>query len=324
MAYGPYRNSLDDINFYLPDDQRRIFSREKITRMEGFCAEVVFDEDIVSKYLSPVTGDFWFSLKPGGYHIQKLVAGYDQPLNRLDYLLLDAFTAVEPVLQVSIAYFDGDEKEFRQFEHVNGRRYMGLRGLGEMIGRLKPLNIPESRRTYGDRFEKVYDFLKERGPLTELAIKRVFANFWLSDFSWDIDLFTITEDERIVALEVKHKYPSQYPSFGLNAGLKYLLDFLREKINVETVHVVLQKPDTGTPAIDLLTKKEWIEETEWKYTLIENDKLVRAREGAPKETSYGEDMLQGYFHIPLKYWKVLKMMNEDSANVRERLLEGIR
>jgi|GEM_PF-5467313 len=129
MAYGLYRNSLDDINFYLPDDQRRIFSMEKSTRLEGVCAEVVFDEDIVSPYLSPVAGDFWFSLKPGGYHIQKLVVGHDEPLNRLDYLLLDAFTTIEPVQQVSITWFDEDEKEFRQFDHINVAGMWACRGM---------------------------------------------------------------------------------------------------------------------------------------------------------------------------------------------------
>jgi len=104
---------------------------------------------------------------------------------------------------------------------------VGLSGNGEIIEPMKRPDIPEGKQTYDERLEAAYDFLKARGSLRELAIKRVFAKFWLSDLSWDIHLFTLTEGERIVALEVKHKSPSNYPSFGLNVGLKLLLDFLR-------------------------------------------------------------------------------------------------
>lgn|GEM_PF-5143787 len=86
---------------------------------------------------------------------------------------------------------------------------------------------------------------------------------------------------------------------------------------------MLEKPKKDKSAIELLTKKEFIEKTEWKYTLIDNARLILALSSAPAGTSYGENMLQDYYHIPYTYWKVLKMLNKDSEKVKERLLEGL-
>jgi len=325
MSYHPFCDHPHTIDFDNPSQLREILLLDKHTRIEGLCSEAVFWEDVVEGHLHPVTSDFWFVAANGrpGYNVVRIVPDPEKSFNDLDYQLLDGFTT-RHTPSISIVWFDEANREFRKFAHIRGQRYHGLHGLGEPI----PLHAPEEIADIEDRnpvrIGKACDFLEQRGLLKDAAIKRIFANCCIGGAVWDVDAFTRTDTGKVVALEVKQKYPTNFDSFGLNRGQQRLFRFLTG-IGLPVVHVVLWKPveDIDVHAIDLLTQEQWRSQTKWWFTRFVPENLRPAAEPAPKYTDiFGRKGLN-YDHIPLDKFAELKGLGETGVDVKGMLLAGI-
>ncbi len=170
----------------------------------------------------------------------KIVTGYDKPLSELDYLILDKLATAKRALKTGIVHFDESTNIFRAFGHEEGERYDQLRGKGIIWNHSGNGIIAAAADRNAQRIGKACDFLEERGLLKEAAIKRVFANCVLNRAAlWDVDALTLA-GQTVVALEVKHKYPTYDKKFGVNVGQEDLFGFLIG-INMAVIHIILEK-----------------------------------------------------------------------------------
>lgn len=331
MAVNPLHNKFKDLNLNDSKDLRRIFYEDKHTRVEGLCSETVFIEDIIQKNPYPVTYDFWFSLHYKGYHVYKLLVDKNASLNELDYLLLDKFAAAEEYTIVRIVYFEEESREFYQIPYVKGMRYDTLEGMGTMLAPANNYEAPDQKHRNSQRLQKACDFLEERNLLKEMAVKRLFADYWIYPWidddklkcspwrrkdppvrggHWDVDIFTKTAQGQIVALEVKHKY--SYDSarkFGLNVGEKQLLDYL-VYLEMKAIHVILEKPpqSKNIPGTDLL-----VAGTRWLFACHKKE-LELEVEPANKETSYSGETEMKHYILPVSDFKFLRFLYDDAGD----------
>jgi hypothetical protein len=326
MTYHDLCDHPHTIDFDNPQHLREILRLDKHTRIEGLCSEITFLEDVVQGNLDPVTGDFWFVSAKGqtGYDLIRIVPDPKKPFNDLDYRLLDGFTRAGHARSISIVWFDEANRQFRKFAHVRDRRYHDLQGLGELVALHAPEDIAPIEDRNTERIGKACDFLEQRGLLRDAAIKRIFANCCIGGAVWDIDAFTRTDSGKVVALEVKQKYPTRAKSFGLNDGQQRLFGFLTG-IGMPVIHVVLRKPleDINAHAIDLLTQDKWRSQTKWYVARFMPENLKAAVAPAPAYTHiYGQaDM--NYDHFPLDKFAELKTLGERGVDVKGKLLAGI-
>jgi hypothetical protein len=332
MTVHPLCNQLEKIDFNDPANLRHILLQDKHTRVEGLCSEVIFMEDVVMNNFTSIASDFWFTkledkITPGRfmYLVRKIVTEPNKILTDLDYRLLDGFSVAPQVMAVSIVYFSEITKEFREVYHSPGNRYTGFLQSGEVLHPSgKPIFIAEEGDRDKNRIYKAAIFLEKRGLLKESAIKRLFANCWLSGPVWDIDVFTTTESGRIVAIEVKQKYPTRANTFGLNSGQKMLFTFLTS-IGMPVIHVILRKPinDPAIHAIDLLTDVRYRTDTEWLYTRFVPEKLHKAYLAAPANTSIYGNKPVAYDHIPFEKFAKLKKLGEALSDLDKIMFAGL-
>ncbi|QEH39952.1 hypothetical protein [Chitinophaga sp. XS-30] len=317
-------SNIDKIDLNNPEDLKAILFQDKHTRIEGLCSEVAFMEDVVYANLSPFTSDFWFSGAGRGYHVRKILTDEAISLSNLDYTILDIFASMDSCLATSIVYFNKTSRAFYQFEHKEKKRYLKLEDYG---CKLDPVaNSALSNITGRDetRIAKACAYLEKRGLLRDAAIKRLFANNWLREFAWDIDVFTVTDEGRITAIEVKQKYPTKRNTFGINDGQLALFDFLTKK-GIPVIHVILRKPEDNPDlhAVDLLTIPEFIQKTQLLFMRFSRKGLVSAVQKAPQSTSIFGKRKVAYTHIPVRQFIFLKMLGVPVANVREKLFSGL-
>lgn len=329
MGINTSCGDLEYIDFSDPTHLWDILYEDKHTRVEGLCSEVAFMEDIVKGNLDPVTGDFWFSLEgpldaAGRYHVRKIITDTSVPLTELDYQVLDKFASLQPVIPVSVVYFDEPGRAFRHFYHQEGARYSSVDGLGTVMPpRVNPRQATEKDRDR-ERITKACGYLEGRGLLKEMAIKRLFANCWLGDTVWDVDVFTRTSTGRLVAFEVKQKYPTAGNTYGVNDGQKMLFDFFRN-CEIPVVHVILKKPERNSflHGIDLLTKPIYTHRTDWIFTHIKPENMIHSDYNAPKYTSMSGQSDMGYYNVHADHFIFLKKLGRPAEGVREKLLAGL-
>jgi hypothetical protein len=321
--------NLEDIDFNDPTHLWDILYEDKHTRVEGLCSEVAFMEDVVQGNLDPVTADFWFSLEEpldaaSQYHVRKIMTNPLVRLTELDYQVLDKFAALQPVIPVSVVYFDEPSRTFRHFVHHKDARYDSVDGLGTVMSPRANRQHTTERNKDKTRIAKACAYLEERGLLKDIAIKRLFANCWLGDAVWDVDVFTRSSTGRLVAFEVKHKYPSYSNTYGLNDGQKILFDFFRE-CEIPVVHVILRKPERNKHlhGIDLLTKPIYTKRTDWIFTHLKPENMTHSDSSAPKHTSMSGQSDMGFYNVHADHFVFLKKLGGSAEGVKEKLLTGI-
>ncbi|WP_345240585.1 hypothetical protein [Nibrella saemangeumensis] len=142
----------------------------------------------------------------------------------------------------------------------------------------------------------------------------MFVNCWAGNNSlWDIDCF-VTFEGRLVAFEVKQKYPTQNGTYGLNTGLVKLFLAL-ERAGIPVIHIILKKPvnDYKIPAIDLITLPKYREKSQWIGTRYQNEILTLSESKAPARTSIsGSDELS-FYEIPENRFHFLKMLGDKES-----------
>lgn len=339
---------LKNIDFNNPNILRAILAEEKHTRIEGLCSEIALVEDIINNNIKTVTYDYWFSPQQEGYNVYKLVFA---PLTDLDYRLLDLFASKAPLTKTYIAYFYESKKEFYYFAHVKGARYDKIGGKGTVLMESdNQLEINPFLRIE-TRLKKALDFIEARNLLKIMVIKRIFANnfvdpgfevnynegYWkdkkpkIKGGVWDIDAFTITPKNRIVALEVKQKYPfkrweenKEIEKFGLNVPQEFLFEFLNV-FGIEVIYVILEKPDASKyiPGIDFLEKPEYKNKNRWLFTLFSQDKLDAEISTADESTSLRGKTLMDYRGIATSHFEFLKFYQDhtNDSNLKARLID---
>jgi len=326
MLQHPFSHSLDQINFDSAEDCRKILLSDKHTRVEGLCSEAVFGEDIVEGNISTVAPDFWFSVdRRGKYDVLKIVTNYEKPLSELELRILDQLAVANKTGKVGIVHFDDSTNTFRAFGHVKGESFGSLTGRGNvwpLSGRGK---MAEEEDRDEERILKACDFLEERGMLKDAAIKRIFANCVLGrDAVWDVDVLTLVGNI-VVALEVKHKYPTADGCFGVNIGQERFFEYLIGA-DIPVIHVILEKPvrRKDFSAIDLLTMPEYVGKARWRYLRLLPEKFLAAIRMAPEATAiYGHTKLP-FRAIPEKRFGILKGLGKKQNGIREKLFEGIK
>lgn len=312
-----------------PTTLRDILSWDKHTRIEGLCSEAVFLEDVIQGHFSPIASDYWF-VHPGyseKYNILKVITDAKTKLNNLDYKILDGFAspaAASNVQDVQLIHFEEPKKRFCSVHHKSGTRYTHFADLGTP---LPPAGRPEFaplKDRDPDRHKKAADYLEARGLLKYAAIKRLFANHWLEGGVWDVDVFSITITDQVVAFEVKHKNATNANTFGMNDGQEKLYRLLTS-LGMPVIHVILEKPanSLSISAVDLLQVKEYLNESQWLFYRMVPEKLRQAFAAAPPSTSiYGNKSMR-YFHIPRKDFVLLKKLFEEKADIRQKLFDGL-
>ena len=317
MASNGICNIINQLDFQNENDIRLILKQDKHTRIEGLCSEAAFMEDVVQGNLSPVTGDFWFTKTHNSYEVTRVVTDPTINLTELDYRILDGFVSK---VNVSIVWFNEQSREFIRVPHVKLMRYNDIKKVGTVMPPKEQTEMPNASERDERRLNQACDYLTTKGLLKQSAIKRLFANCWLSGPVWDIDAFTTMPTGQIIALEVKQKYPTAKGTFGINDGQKMLFQFLLS-LGMPVFHIVLQKPvnDINISAVDFLTKPEYTNQTVWLFTRFLTEKLKQAIQKAPSKTSiYGNSELS-YSHIPVDRFTVLKQFGQSSQDIAAKM-----
>ena len=334
LPYHPFRDNISSINFDKSAACRDILLLDKTTRIEGLCSEAVFMEDIVKDNFSPVATDFWFTHAPNStkYDVLKLVIHPERPLNDLDYLLLDKWVDAPEVGKTGIVYFDASKNEFWVFPHSRGSHYDQLLGKGVQWPLPGDGQMAKKEEIIREHTIDACDFLDARGLLRENAIKRTFANCFLTKRGhWDVDAFTVV-GSTLIAFEVKHKYPAKgkknggpkEPFYGINTGQKALFDSL-EGMGIKGIYAILKKPvsERGKSAIEQLTKPDYISKTLWVYGRLDSANFRAAPLLAPKYTNlYASGNIE-YIPVPCSAFSYLKHLWTEKSGVRDMLLEGL-
>ena len=331
MATNPFCKDIKSVDFNNESHLCRILEQDKHTRIEGLCSEAVFMEDIIEGNFSSVASDFWYTRVEKKYHVYKVITDPSVPLNDLDYQILDGFDSSIKhqrdlkTSSVSIVYFDESSKTFRKFIHIYGNRYSNIYGLGSDMSPVCNAESAEQSQRDPVRLKKACDFLKQRGLLKDAAIKRLFANCWLQDKGvWDIDAFTKTAGGKVVAFEVKQKFPIDHKSYGVNKGQADMLSYLI-KNGIRVMHIILRKPvdDKEIHGVDLLTEPKYVERTQWEYARFRPEMLSDALSDAPPPTSISGKSHMAYYRIGVKHFKILKKFRVATGDVRNKLLREI-
>lgn len=325
MESNSYCEDLVQLDFKNFDNLYLIMSHDKYARIEGLCSEAVFIDEIVKDNLEPFTNNFWFTQDgENNYRVRKLIIDQDLALTPLDYRLLDIFTAPDTGIQTDIVYFNESTRKFYTFPHTHKARYPNLNNLGTPMEPNLYLSTVESDKKNEERLKLACEYLQKHGLLKKAALGRLFANGWLEKKEtckgiYDVDAFTVLDDDRIIALEVKHKYMTAGKTFGINDGQLYLYMYLHA-IGIPSINVILEKPvrDASISAIRLITEKQYTESTLWKMSPIRFQHTTPAVTLAPATSGWGRKGVR-FSHIDEKRYPVLKKFGEKSIDIKRRL-----
>jgi len=326
MKPHPYRKGISGLDFDDLEQCRNVLLWDSHNRVEGLCSEVAFMEDIVHDSIKNITGDFWFYHgKDKRYIIIKMLTSPDRPLSSLDYTLLDKFASSKQVEKVGIAYFVPEKNQFKAFGHSIGKRHDSFNDEDKIWNFPGTGEMPDEKFRARERIINAGDFLRAKGILREAAIKRIFANCVIGQTSlWDIDAF-IESGSTPIALEIKHKYPAQDQTFGVNIGQAALFRFLI-RLNIPVFHFILKKPMeyADLPAVDLLTDPRHIEKSEWLYKRIYLQDLSVPTKRSRNYTSYSGENEQEYYPVPAARFKVFKKFKGPLKDLQVALTEEIK
>lgn len=316
---------VENLDFSKDEDLKKILQRDKHTRIEGICTEVLFFNDLVKTSFENYSSGWWFFGDKTRYTIIKITFGINE-LTDLDFFILDYFKTNDfPAYVVS---FKQAEKRFYYVEYKPEFKN-DINSYWRDNKKIYPLKkkappIPSVGTRNETRLNQAIDLLENSNALRQAAIERLFANCYLSsDYHWDIDAFVIYND-KLVAFEVKQKYPTAIGTFGLNVGLANLFKRLRG-IDITVVHVILTKPiwDKFFPAIDFYTKEEYIKHCYWIATDFSKEEISLGSLGiAPKATSIFSSSYLKFYNMKISFFHKLKPLMEEDNQILIRFLEG--
>ena len=310
-------NNIESLDFYSDESFEKIILRDKHTRVEGMFTEYFFYEEILKDVFSDVSSSWWFRQRSGAYNIAKIIYEEDD-LSSFDVKILNYLSNQK--INVFIIIFNKKEKKFYYIKYKE--EYSNK--LSEALCEFKkeypknPKNaaIPKKNERNEKRILQAIGYLKSVGVLKNCAIERLFANCWLAEGAfWDIDFF-VEYKGKLIAFEVKQKYPTKAGTFGINVGLANLFVYLNN-IGMEVIHVILVKPvnDISIPAIDLYTKPQFKKDAKWIATRFTRDMLRNRKSTAPSYTSiFGTSRLD-YYHMKPEIFTTIKEINSKDNRI---------
>lgn len=245
-----------------------VLKQDKHTRLEGICIEEFFKE----KYLQNVaekklSSGWWFSKESSGskdYYIIKFLT--ELILSEFDMFIFNHFISCNIKTFVVFMGRDGSYYTYK-LKTLKGFNtdYLISNATPYEYTELKaiPAFVRDERRQ-----NQAIEFLRNKGLIQKSAIERFFANR-VAGFKglWDVDVFEWIDNRLIKAYEVKQKFPSANGCFGINQGTTSFLLYL-SKHNIAVEHVILKKPidNKDIPALDFITKREYLGRNEWLST----------------------------------------------------------
>lgn len=245
-----------------------VLKQDKHTRLEGICIEEFFRENYLQcvgkKNLS---SGWWFSKESSisnDYYIIKFLT--ELVLSEFDMFIFNHFISCN--IKIFIVFMGRDGSYYTYYLKT-------LKGFNTeyLISNASPYECTELKAIPAfvrdeRRQNQAIEFLREKGLIRKSAIERFFANR-VAGFKglWDVDVFEWIDRRQIKAYEVKQKFPAANGCFGINQGTTNLLQFLVEH-GIVVEHVILKKPinDKDIPALDFVTKPEYVGMNEWLAT----------------------------------------------------------
>ncbi len=245
-----------------------ILKQDKHTRLEGICIEEFFKE----KYLQNVdrqnlSSGWWFSKESSvskDYYIIKFLT--EILLSEFDMFIFNHF--INCNIKIFIVFMGRDGSYYT----YNLKTLKGF-NTEHLISNASPYECTELKTIPAfvrdeRRQNQAIEFLREKGLVRKSAIERFFANR-VAGFKglWDVDVFEWFDNRLIKAYEVKQKFPSANGCFGINQGTTNFLLYL-SKHHIAVEHVILKKPidDKHIPALDFVTKPNYVGLNEWLST----------------------------------------------------------
>jgi len=283
--------------------QLDILRRDKISRLEGLCAEHVFRALLIQPNFADeaITQDWWFFRKKNGYGAIKLL--FNRKLSILDIKLFDIFKSAG--IRVTFLYF---ARKSQDFWHTTPVRLQGPELRKTWFRRLGPQPIQLAvKQDDPHRQEKCIAFLEKRSLLFQSAVQRFAANVLIKKKAlWDIDAFVVYQD-KLIAFEVKQKFPSQAGWFGINVGLVDLFSWL-ESVGIPVYHIILTKPvwREDFSAVEMLEDKKYWPHSLWlgcRPTQLQLQKQVRHM--APAKTSIHRQKPLAFYELPIPCLRIL-------------------
>lgn len=312
---------LENIDFNKEEHLKKILFRDKHTRIEGLFTEHFFYEEILRKKFEEISTGWWFGLKNNQYTITRFTTSV-HTLTKIDFEILNFFSSWNR--STYIVEFSEIDKSFCYSRYVRDNGH-SFRNHWDRIKRPYPSNpnfapLPSEKDRNAYRLNQATMYLKEKGVLKKSAIERIFANMWLGNaYFWDIDFF-VKHRSKLVAFEVKQKFPTAKGTWGLNTGLKNLFSYLNS-IGIIVVHVILVKPvnDASIPAIDLYTKDEYRKDAKWVATKFDEKAVEKAFQKAPRYTSIHSSYELSYFHLKSDSFTQIKEVASERNDIIEFL-----
>lgn len=317
--------SISKIDFNNEEHLKMILLRDKHTRIEGLCTENLFIHELIKNTFRDFSVGWWFKLKNDSYNIIKFLSNL-AAIKDIDLFILDYFKSKG--VNTFIVCFDEVEKDFFYIDYSEIRsnnflEYWDKSRIKFPQKKKKSPPIPKASERNRNRLEQAIRLLKSHNALKKSALERVFANCWLASGAyWDIDSF-VRYDDKIIAFEVKQKYPTARGTFGLNVGLANLFNFLTS-LGIEVIHIILTKPARNykIPAIDFYTKKEYRNKLSWVGIKFTSEILLNNFSVAPSKTSiFGASKLK-YYHINPKSFHFIKKFGTESNDNLTRFING--
>lgn len=276
---------ISELNLDLEADCIDILLRDKHGRLEGICAEILFERELIAPAFADYSTGWWVARQNGAYRIAHMTER-GHKVSILDTEIYSLFLSNN--VSVVRLEFDSEERILRR--HTISKDVeagsIAISNPRTQQTAENPLRMAKPTERDPARSEKAIKFLKSANAIRTSAISRLIANCFVhSSYLWDVDAI-VRHDDKLIAFETKQKFPSRKGKFGINVGLSGVFSFL-ERCGLRVIHVVLTKPiwETDVSAIDLISDPIYAGKSIWIATESNNIGRSGNQTDAPARTS---------------------------------------
>lgn len=274
-----------DLDLGRDKDCIQILLRDKHGRLEGLCAEILFEKELIAPAFAEYSTGWWVARGDGKYRVAHVTES-GHPVSPIEDDIYRLF------LRHGVSLV---RLEFDATERILRRHALSVGPAGSVVQRnaaqvqpttRSPPQVPYAAERDAERSDKAIKYLKTMGALRSSAISRLIANCFVhSRALWDIDA-VVRYRNTLISFETKQKYPSRKGKFGINEGLTGMFSFL-ERCDLRVIHIILTKPvwDTSVSAVDLVTLPVYAGKSVWIATESHNIGRTGSKTDAPSRTS---------------------------------------
>lgn len=315
------------------NDIKNILRDDKNKRIEGYSTEYLFGIDLINQHIENSSSEWWFPRRRDNSFFSTIKLFYNhRSIRNTDLVIMNYFLKFN--IKTYLVFYEETENWFFyikydeiinvNFENIDEWEsvYYSCRKRCPENENIEYTNDSEIEKK---NMEKSLRFLEDKDLLKKIAIQRVFANCFLNYkkfFYCDVDAFLIYKD-KLLAFEVKQKFPAEENYFGLSVGLIKLFNFL-DTIGIECVYSVLQKTyhNKTKTSIDYNTMSELFSEQKWVAVKYKKQLLGKKRLGGSNDGIFGG---QGscYRGIDVNWFTHLKNFNSENNFLNKFLDDNI-